>query len=753
MRLAERLDGRHVLLTGVTGFVGEALLHRLLGAVPGLTISALVRPKGSQSGQDRMLQVLRKPIYAETVKAYGDATALLEQRVRVLEGDLAVVPELPGDVDLVVHCAGDVSFDPPISEAFETNVEGTQRLLERVAALGHDVHYLHISTAYVAGRRRGAIPERSVDHNVDRCAEAHWARRLHDRVEEESRTPERLHKLRAAAERRHRRAGYLTAAADTERRRRDWVDEQLVAAGTERARSLGWTDAYTFTKAMGERVVEEHAQQLRCTILRPSIIESALQIPHPGWIEGFKMAEPLILAYGRGELPDFPAAPDGVVDIVPVDHVVGAIVAAMGRSPEIGWPTHFHVSSGARNPLTFRNLYETVRGYFEQHPFDLGDRGAVPLPAWRFPGGESVERLLSTSERAHRAADYVVTHAPRSDRTRDLARRLDRQQRRLEFMRRYVDLYTEYAQAELHFLDDATLALHRALDPADRELFGFDTAQIDWQHYLAEVHCPAVTGPLRRLDDVRRRRSASRHAAGPRPLEPAPGVLAAFDMDGTLLSSNVIETYLWTRFADLPAHERAVEAASVLRRLPGYVRAERRDRGSFLRAVYRRYAGADLAALEQLVDEDLSDHVLARVSAQAVRRVREHRAAGHRTVLITGAVRPLTRPLAPLFDEIVAADLEVDGDGRCTGYLASPPLVGESRSAWLRHYAECHGLDLGKSFAYADSHSDLPMLQAVGNPVAVSPDVTLQRSARRGTWEIVDWRSGVSSSRLAVLSR
>ena len=79
--------------------------------------------------------------------------------------------------------------------------------------------------------------------------------------------------------------------------------------------------------------------------------------------------------------------------------------------------------------------------------------------------------------------------------------------------------------------------------------------------------------------------------------------------------------------------------------------------------------------------------MLARLAPAAVRRVREHRAAGHTTVLITGAIRPLTRPLAPLFDHIEAAELGVDERGRCTGFLASSPLVGESRAAWMRQWA------------------------------------------------------------------
>ena len=102
-------------------------------------------------------------------------------------------------------------------------------------------------------------------------------------------------------------------------------------------------------------------------------------------------------------------------------------------------------------------------------------------------------------------------------------------------------------------------------------------------------------------------------------------------------------------------------------------------------------------------------------------------------MLITGAIRPLTRPLAPLFDHIEAAELAVDERGVCTGHLASSPLVGESRAAWMRAWAAEHGIDLAASLGYADSHSDLPLLAAVGNPVAVRPDVSLFRHARGTT--------------------
>lgn len=154
----------------------------------------------------------------------------------------------------------------------------------------------------------------------------------------------------------------------------------------------------------------------------------------------------------------------------------------------------------------------------------------------------------------------------------------------------------------------------------------------------------------------------------------------------------------------------------------------------------RRYAGAEEAALHKLVGERLGDALLRRSHPEAIRRVRRHRAAGHRTVLITGTVDVLVQPLAVLFDEVVASRLHVR-DGVYSGFLDTPPLVGEARAAWLRRYAATTGLDLSRSYGYGDSYSDRPLLEAVGHPVAVNPDPHLYRHARSRHWPIAAWTS------------
>jgi phosphoserine phosphatase len=216
------------------------------------------------------------------------------------------------------------------------------------------------------------------------------------------------------------------------------------------------------------------------------------------------------------------------------------------------------------------------------------------------------------------------------------------------------------------------------------------------------------------------------------------------------VSSTVVESYLWLRLSGAPRSRVPREIASLARHAPGWLRAERTDRGRLIREVYTRYAGADPQELARLVDTEVGDQLLSRVSSAGLRRLRAHRAAGHRTVLLTGAVDLLVRPLLPLFDEVVAAQLAVDESGRCTGRLASPPLVGEARAAWLRFTAPRIEANLRTSHAYADSLSDLPMLQCVGQPVAVNPDLPLGRYAQRHRWPVVHWEMTAGEHRLAL---
>src|SRR6266498_1975731 len=114
---ADPLGGAHVLLTGATGFLGQALLEKLLSSYPDTTVSLLVRGRGSSSGAARVAGLLRKPVFSRWRKEVGEdaAKAAFEERVRVVDADLgAGSVVLPSDITVVIHAASTVSFDPPI---------------------------------------------------------------------------------------------------------------------------------------------------------------------------------------------------------------------------------------------------------------------------------------------------------------------------------------------------------------------------------------------------------------------------------------------------------------------------------------------------------------------------------------------------------------------------------------------------------------------------------------------------------------
>jgi alcohol-forming fatty acyl-CoA reductase len=735
--IVDELAGKRILLTGVTGFLGQVILERILLDFPDTRVTTLVRSQQSANARDRLHYLVRKPAFDVLRERHGSDEAIVElmdRQVDVIDGDFSRgEPEIPEGFDVTIHSAATVSFDPPIDEGFQTNVLGALNLY-RAATRRNRPALVHVSTAYVAGVRKGVIPEGPLEHRVDWRMEAELALEARKEVETASRKPEMLDHFMARAAKEHSRAGPLTVAADAEERRTDWVSRRLTEYGRARARSLGWPDVYTFTKAMGERAVEELAadEGLPLSIVRPSIIESALLHPAPGWIDGFKMADPIIRAYGLGQIPEFPGIPEGIVDLVPVDYVVNAILAIAANPPAGGEAAHYNVSSGSRNPLRFYELYEWVREYFEAHPLPERGRGEHKVPEWKFPGNVKVESLLRRAERLTDVAEQVVTHLPKSKAMRDAVARVDRDKARVDFVQRYSDLYGAYTETEVVYTDDRVVELWSHMSREDRVRFPFDVGTVDWKYYLQDVHCPAVTQSLRELSrrDRERPRVVLREREEP--------VLAVFDMEGTIITSNVVESYVWARMADLEPDRWPGELVSVFGRVPGYLQTDRRDRGDFLRTFFRRYEGASVQGLQRLIDGHVAEFMLQKASAAALRRVREHRAAGHRTIMITAAAEIFVRPLSPLFDIVIGAELE-ERDGRFTGFMSQPPLVGEARAAWLRRYALQEEVDLRHSYAYADSYSDLPLLRAVGNPVVVSPDSALYRHARRRRWPIEEW--------------
>jgi HAD superfamily hydrolase (TIGR01490 family) len=192
------------------------------------------------------------------------------------------------------------------------------------------------------------------------------------------------------------------------------------------------------------------------------------------------------------------------------------------------------------------------------------------------------------------------------------------------------------------------------------------------------------------------------------------------------------------------------EVLRLLGSVPGYLRAERRNRGEFIRGFLRRYAGMPVARLEKIVEGGYGDTMRRHTSHEALEQIRAHKAAGHRTVLVSGSIGLLAKPFENLFDEVVATTMH-ERDGVLTGFLTKPPIVDESRAAWLTRYAKEHGADLTASYGYGDSHADLGWLEMLGHPTAVNPDPQLAKEAQKRHWPIENWKKGMRSPKRALM--
>jgi HAD superfamily hydrolase (TIGR01490 family) len=771
--IAEALKGKTILVTGSTGFLGKSIVEKCLRAIPDVgRLNLAIRSSARRPAAERLeREVLSSPAFKRLKEELGEEAfaKLVKEKIAVVAIDLGrdglglseSGREQLRECDIVIHSAAAVEFDNPADLSAQTNLLGAARMVEALKASGARPHLVHISTAYVGGMLRGLVREEApLDPGLNWRHEAEVLTNLRGPVEEESRSPEILNRLSREARSRMGPAGTPAVARATERLRDRWVKDRLVERGRIQARAMGFSDIYSFTKAMAEHAVVELHGDIPLSIVRPTIIESALDEPFPGWLEGFRMAEPLILAFGRGILRDFSGLPDSVLDIIPADYVVNTVLAVAANPPPDTKPRVYHAASGSRNPLRFRGMFDAAGRYFSKHP--LRDRygQAIGTPNWTFPTREELATRAKTALRLVEAAQWVVERLPLGASVAGLSDDLNAERERLDRGVNLIQLYGVYTEVDCIFDTRNLMSIWENVPAEERKTFPFDAALYDWEHYFQDVHFPTV---------VRMSRAETAAGKGKQPtgstavksesssvraaIERRKGradVLAVFDVDGTLVETNVVEYFLWMRLRAQPLEQWPGFMAQMLREAPRWLYLERRSRAEFQRSFYREYDGLDYEVMKRLGREALDAVTLRRIYPEGMRRIREHKRAGHRVLLLTGALDVVVEPLAELLDvEVDCAHLLMK-EGRLTGDLQSPPPAGEARGTLLEEYAARNGIVLSESFAYADSLSDLGMLELVGTPVAVNPDARLSQVAGQRGWRIERWKMAPGNWRLPM---
>ena len=459
-------EGRSVFVTGGTGFVGKAVVEKLLRGCPGIRrIFLLIRPKKGSSPAARLEDdIFKSRIWEPLVRERGPGTLdwvrsklvavagdVLEPRLGVSQADLAAMAE---EVSVTLHCAASISFDDRLDRAIALNMGGALQALQVSKALPLLAAHLHVSTCYVNSHRIG------------------------------QRIPEELPPLEVEP-----RA--MLEASQT------WTDMEITQKQVEVLSTF--PNTYTATKAMAEHlIVQEAGPDFPLIICRPSIVVAAWREPTPGWVDVVSAMGALVVAHALGVVKVVQGSPQNTADLVPLDHCVNEMLvaaAAYARPPlpsgghgaaRLG-PSHpsapvpiVHCgTSDSSNPVKWRVARSKIVEYFDANPLSAK---FLPSALLVTPSRQMRDVLwfLYHTLPASAAALYANTFGGAA--AKKTASQLAEVNWRAQ---QAVQLFEHFTMHEFFFLSPSAHQLRAALAPEEVSMWTFDAAEIDWNRYFS----------------------------------------------------------------------------------------------------------------------------------------------------------------------------------------------------------------------------------------------------------------------------
>lgn len=529
---SELLAGKNILLLGTTGFLAKVMLSMMLERFALGKIYCLVRSQRSKTARERFFdEVAGSEMMEPLRRAFGPSfDVYLQEKIRVVDGDASkpnlgvtgdALTELQREVDIIVNSAGLVTFNPPLDDALEINSVGA-REIGNFATQTRGKRVVHISTCFVAGNRSGHIRE---DEPVvgffpkkDEMPEIEfdWAREVRDlerRIKEtkdrvEDAALESLFKTEALArlkaEGRDPQPRTLRAAITNQRRR--WVAEELIRIGLERAAHWGWPNIYTYTKALGEQALAS-TPGIEWSILRPSIVESSLTYPFPGWNEGMNTSAPLAYLGLNGQTA-FPSGKDLILDVIPVDLVSSATLAVCaslmnGESGKV-----YQAAVGDISPVTMDRTITLVglsrrrRARRDEDNKEISWLTArfreqtepLPVPQPRFDNRSApFLRRLTTRARKVLEGMQPERYGPMGGLVSDAQRIAQETETKLKKIEDIFVMFRPFIWENKYvFRTEQTRQLFRRMNATDQALLPYAPDQIDWRHYWLDVHIPGL---------------------------------------------------------------------------------------------------------------------------------------------------------------------------------------------------------------------------------------------------------------------
>ena len=504
------MAGKHVMLIGVTGFIGKVWLVNTLMDLPEVArIYLLIRRQKSNPAAKRFEKMVEEsPVFDPLFARYGSGLAsFLLDKVEVVEGDvtadgLGLEPEVAGrvrrDLDIIINSSGLTDFNPDLRDALATNVDAAVNVLEFVRSSVH-CGLVHLSTCYVAGARDGRVSEKIRPNYTpagvaDFDAEREWKslQEFVAQTQAKAESAEVTAELqRQALDKEHAAKDLQGAALENQIRKNRirWLRETLTEAGAKRALELGWPNTYTLTKSLAESLISKRGAGLPVAIVRPAIVETSVQKPFTGWNEGINTSASLSYLLGTS-FRQLPSNERKRLDIIPVDSVCKGMTLIAAAVIERRNDAVYQLATSVTNPCDMgRSIELTSLAHRKHYRAQEGLESWLRLRMDAIPVSKTRYKRMSAPAQKAIVKSIQRIMAPLPLKKTPFARA----ERNLEKVEKLVGLFEPFILLNEHdFVADNVEKLSYSLSAEERETFGYDSRLLDWWTYWIDIHIPAL---------------------------------------------------------------------------------------------------------------------------------------------------------------------------------------------------------------------------------------------------------------------
>ncbi|XP_047038744.1 putative fatty acyl-CoA reductase CG5065 [Helicoverpa zea] len=425
--------GKSIFLTGGTGFVGKALIEKLLRSLPDLkALYLLMRQKKGLSAEERLKDLCSKQVFdmlreknPEGFKKLriinGDIT---EEGLGISEDDKRLLRE---ECNIIFHSAACVRFDQKLKDAVNMNTSGTLRMLTLAESMQNLEVFVHLSTAYC--RCDLEVLEERVYRAV------HPPRKIMDLVQ--------------------------------------WMDDPTLEFLEPKLISSE-PNTYSYTKAITEDLVDEYSGKFPVAIARPSIVTAVWKEPIPGWVDNLNGPTGLVIGSGKGVIRTMHCEPSYKADAISVDVVANACIL-IGYVTALDKPKETQVYnltlSGVIN-LTWAEIIQLGEKWVNEFPYSVA--------LW-YPGGS-----IKSYRLAHQL-DVFLSHVVPAYLVDALLFLLGKKTFMINLQKRIshgLNVLQYYTTKEWHFRNDNYKSLRTRITSQENDTFYTDPSQLDPDEYL-----------------------------------------------------------------------------------------------------------------------------------------------------------------------------------------------------------------------------------------------------------------------------